>query len=94
MPSFEQPATPGATNLDPVMNNEQNTPEPTTPNQPEPAPTSESRPPTPNWTGFTPQPDFQQAREHDRQLFEEEGARNNYSYFRHWNRVPEVPMKP
>jgi len=88
----EPPTTPEviSTNNEPPSN----PPEPAFPNPPEPAPASNSRPPTPNWTGFTPQPDFQQAREHERQLNEEEDVRNHQSYFRQWNRVPEVPMEP
>ena len=97
IPAPEQPTT-EPTTPDPVTTNEQTSPGPAPPDPTEPAPTSDSenrsRPPTPNWTGFTPQPDFQQAREHERQINEEEGTRYNHSYFRQWNRDPEVPMEP
>ena len=97
IPAPEQPTT-EPTTPDPVTINEQTSPGPAPPDPTEPAPTSDSenrsRPPTPNWTGFTPQPDFQQAREHERQINEEEGTRYNHSYFRQWNRDPEVPMEP
>ena len=98
-----EPATPEQTSTEPANPDPHTCMLPTPPAPPdptEPAPTTDSenqvrsRPPTPNWTGFTPQPDFQQAREHERQLNEEEGTRYNHSYFRHWNRDPEVPMEP
>jgi hypothetical protein len=100
IPAPEQPTTEPAT-PDPTTANEPTSPRPAPPDPTEPAATSDSenqtphsRPPTPNWTGFTPQPDFQQAREHERQVNEEEGTRYNHSYFRQWNRDPEVPMEP
>jgi hypothetical protein len=100
IPAPEQPTT-EPTTPDPTTTNEPPSPRPAPPDPTEPAPTSDSenqtphsRPPTPNWTGFTPQPDFQQAREHEREINEEEGTRNNHSYFRQWNRDPEVPMEP
>ena len=97
IPAPEQPTT-EPTTPDPVTINEQTSPGPAPPDPTEPAPTSDSenrsRPPTLNWTGFTPQPDFQQAREHERQINDEEGTRYNHSYFRQWNRDPEVPMEP
>jgi len=97
-PEPEDIPVPEPTTPDPVTTNEQTSPGPAPPDHTEPAPTSDSenrsRPPTPNWPGFTPQPDFQQAREHERQINDEEGTRYNHSYFRQWNRDPEVPMEP
>jgi hypothetical protein len=57
-------------------------------------PNTQSRPPTPNWRGFSPQPDFQQARENDRQAFEAGGISDHPSYSKLWNRMQVVAMEP
>jgi hypothetical protein len=54
---------------------------------------NQSRPPTPNWTGFTPQPNFQEAREHDRQAFEAGEEEDHPSYSKIWSRVQMVAME-
>lgn len=41
---------------------------------------TKSRPPTPNWPGFAPQPNFQEAREKDQEAFEV-GETANHSSF-------------
>jgi hypothetical protein len=55
---------------------------------------NQSRPPTPNWTGFTPQPNFQEARERDRQAFEAGEEEDHPSYSKIWNRPQVVAMEP
>jgi hypothetical protein len=57
-------------------------------------PSNQSRPPTPNWTGFTPEPNFQEARENDRQDFETGEMEDHPSYSKIWNRVQVVAMEP
>jgi len=63
-------------------------------NQPAQETSEQTRPPTPNWTGFAPQPDFQQARENDRAAFEAGEEIEHPSYSRIWNRMQVVPMEP
>jgi hypothetical protein len=96
IPAPKQP-THESTTPDPTAADEPPSPRPAPSDPTEPTPTSDSvirsRPPTPNWIGFTPQPDVQQAREHERQINEEDGTRYNHSYFRQWNRDPEVPVE-
>ena len=54
----------------------------------------QSRPPTPNWTGFTPPPNFQEARESDRRAHEAGEESSHPTYSRIWNRTSVVAMEP
>jgi hypothetical protein len=54
----------------------------------------QSRPPTPNWTGFAPPPNFQEARENDRRAHEAGEESSHPTYSRIWNRTKEVAMEP
>ena len=54
----------------------------------------QSRPPTPNWTGFTPPPNFQEARENDRRAHEAGEESSHPTYSRIWNRTSVVAMEP
>lgn len=54
----------------------------------DPTDTNRSRPPTPNWPGFAPPPDFQAARERDRAAYEAgETPIHPHHYSRIWNNV-------
>ncbi|MFN7676944.1 MAG: hypothetical protein ACK5N5_00310 [Synechococcales cyanobacterium] len=54
----------------------------------------QSRPPTPNWTGFAPPPNFQEARENDRRAHEAGEESSHPTYSRIWNRTSVVAMEP
>jgi hypothetical protein len=54
----------------------------------------QSRPPTPNWTGFALPPNFQQARENDRRAHETGEDSSHPTYSRIWNRTSVVAMEP
>jgi hypothetical protein len=54
----------------------------------------QSRPPTPNWTGFIPPPNFQEARESDRRAHEAGEESSHPTYSRIWNRTSVVAMEP
>jgi hypothetical protein len=54
----------------------------------------QSRPPTPNWTGFALPPNFQQAREDDRRAHETGEESSHPTYSRIWNRTSVVAMEP
>ena len=54
----------------------------------------QSRPPTPNWTGFALPPNFQEARENDRRAHEAGEESSHPTYARLWNRTNVVAMEP
>jgi hypothetical protein len=54
----------------------------------------QSRPPTPNWTGFALPPNFQEDRENDRRAHEAGDESSRPTYSRLWNRVSVVAMEP
>jgi hypothetical protein len=54
----------------------------------------QSRPPTPNWTGFAPPPNFQEARENDKREHEAGEESSHPTYSRLWNRTNVVAMEP
>jgi hypothetical protein len=57
-------------------------------------PTSDqSRPPTPDWTGFALPPNFQEARENDRRAHEVGEESSHPTYARLWNRTNVVAME-
>jgi hypothetical protein len=55
---------------------------------------NQSRPLTPNWTGFTLPPNFQEARENDRRAHEAGEEPSHPTYSRLWNRTNLVAMEP
>jgi len=56
-------------------------------------PSDQSRPPTPNWTGFALPPNFQEARENDRRAHEAGEESSHPTYSRIWNRINVVAME-
>jgi hypothetical protein len=54
----------------------------------------QSRPPTPNWTGFALPANFQEARENDRRAYEAGEESSHQTYSRLWNRTNVVAMEP
>jgi len=54
----------------------------------------QSRPPTPDWTGFALPPNFQEARENDRRAHEAGEESSHPTYSRLWNRTNVVAMEP
>jgi hypothetical protein len=54
----------------------------------------QSRPPTPNWTGFALPSNFQEARENDRRAHEAGEESSHPTYSRLWNRTNVVAMEP
>jgi len=54
----------------------------------------QSRPPTPNWTGFALPPNFQEARENDRRAHEAGEESSHPTYARLLNRTHVVAMEP
>jgi len=54
----------------------------------------QSRPPTPNWTGFALPPNFQEARENDRRAHEAGEESSHPTYARLWSRTNVVAMEP
>jgi hypothetical protein len=54
----------------------------------------QSRPPTPNWTGFALPPNLQEARENDRRAHEAGEESSCPTYSRLWSRVSMVAMEP
>jgi hypothetical protein len=54
----------------------------------------QSRPPTPNWTGFAPPPNFQEARENEKRAHEAGEESSHPTYSRLCNRTNVVAMEP